>query len=117
MDLLDYPSIRVVRSRPLLKKLAIPQDNAEKVVEIMGNATCQLTYGIHLLGLPDLFVHLFRVHVCGSVTNIALDYVHTVRPVHVADELDVDAAPISAFKRQIVISDITVLLQFSKRCL
>jgi hypothetical protein len=57
---------------------------------------------------------------CRNVTNIALDHTRAIFSVHVADELDIDAASGPRFKRQVVVSDISLLLQLSKsgfRCL
>ena len=77
---------------------------------------------VEFLGLSDQFPSLageafFRQFACGNVTNIALNYTLAIYTVNVANELDVDAAPATGFKWQILVSDVFPFLQFSKSCL
>src|ERR1035441_7113385 len=117
VDVLDHPSLRILRSDLPLQEVAVPHDHAEKVVKIMGNTPCQLAYRLHFLGLSEPFVHLFRVLACRNIANIALDYALAIYSAHVADELDVDAAPTLGFQWQVPVSDIFLILQLLKSCL
>src|SRR5664280_1042099 len=117
VDVLDHPSLRILRSDLLLQEVAVSHDHAEKVVKIMGNTPRQLTHRLHFLGLSEPFVHLFRVLARRNIANIALDYALVIYSVHVADELDVDAAPTLGFQWQVLVSDIFLILQFLKSCL
>jgi hypothetical protein len=64
VDLLDHPSLRVVRGELQLKKIAVPQNYPEKIIKVVGNTPCQLADGFHLLGLPESFVHYFCTLAC-----------------------------------------------------
>ena len=49
----------------------------------------------------------------GDVTNVALNDLVQVLPVDVADELDFDLLPASAFQGQILVANVALLLQFT----
>src|SRR6202790_814821 len=59
----------------------------------------------------------FRQLTRSNVANIALNYLLAIYTVDVANELDVDTPPTPGLKWQILISDIFLVLQFSKSCL
>src|SRR5882762_11760237 len=48
----------------LLRKLAVPQDRPENVVEVMRNAAGQRADRLQLVGLPQLRLQVFLVDLC-----------------------------------------------------
>ena len=44
----------VVRSRVLVKNVAVPKDDAEEIIEIMGNSASEAANGLHFLRLQKL---------------------------------------------------------------
>src|SRR5437660_12854002 len=52
---------RSVRRRALLRKLPVPHDRSEDIVEVMGDAAGQRPHRLHLLRLPQLRLQAFLV--------------------------------------------------------
>ena len=52
---------RVFRRDPPEKKIAVPQDDGEEVVEIMRDAAGQAAHGFHLDGLPQILFELLVI--------------------------------------------------------
>src|SRR5207302_1320292 len=50
-----------VRRRSLLRKLPVPHDRSEDIVEVMGDAAGQRPHRLHLLRLPQLRLQAFLV--------------------------------------------------------
>ena len=59
--------------RPVEKKLALPQDHAQQIIEIVRNATRQPSDGLKLLQLKDMLLQALALPVFLRVSEFALD--------------------------------------------
>src|SRR5882762_1793278 len=60
-DTIEVAPQRAACGRMLLRKLAVPQDRPEDVVEVMGDAAGERPDRLHLLRLPQLRLQVFLV--------------------------------------------------------
>ena len=60
-DIVEVAPQGAAGSRMLVRKLPVPQDRSEDVVEVMGDATGQCPHRLHLLRLPQLRLQAFPV--------------------------------------------------------
>jgi hypothetical protein len=58
-DVLDFGAEGVIDGHLVEQQGAVTVDDGEEVVEVMGNASCQLADGFHFLGLAELVHGLF----------------------------------------------------------
>ncbi len=110
MNLLDHPAGWFGQIVARFQNLTVTQNDAEKVIEVMGNAAGQLADSLHFLGLAELLFCLLDPLALCDVTDIALDDLFVVHPVDIAHELNVDGPTGASGKRQIFIANIFLRL-------
>src|SRR5205814_6046078 len=58
LDLLDVFAAGIVEWSGVQQELCTAEDRGEEIVEVVGDAPCELAYRLHFLGLPELVLEL-----------------------------------------------------------